>query len=218
MKIEIKCSSSQMVKLSELKTIQGKAKDIDSESMEKLLSSFVQHGFCEPFGVWRNPEGENVLIAGNQRKKVLEMARQFGWSVPVEFPANLVEADNLQEAAAKLLSLSGMFGKQDLAETRSFMKTFDIDFDKAKAWAMIPDAEQKEADQKKDDQETETADGALEFIKIPYFSKDFPRIKESWQRCCDMIIDNSGQAQTPSDVFEKLVTNHINEHLEKSFE
>ena len=201
MNLKITCETGLTIPYESLKTIQGEMKELSPKAMEKLLNSFENNGFCDPFGVWDN-NGSKVLIAGNQRLKALQRAEELGWTLPKLFPCFDIRAENEKEAAEKLLAMAGSYGDVNPAGVETFCNEFEVDFEKIKDWTKFSyGAEQKESELESENK----AEGSLEYIQIPFNKENFPSAKQAWDDLCDRLISQNEALQTPTDVFEYVL-------------
>ena len=102
--------------------IQGKLKDLNKKSYNKLKNSLLLNGFFVPFFVWIAKEDEDVIIEaqdahikagghyildGHQRLNLLIKEKVK----PFELPYLEIEAHSFHDAKKKLLAISSQYGK-----------------------------------------------------------------------------------------------------------
>lgn len=101
---------------------QGDLKDIDEESLNKLVGSIKENGFIVPKFVWID-NNKYYIIDGHQTIKALKQLKVEGYKIP-EIPIVQVQADNKKDAAKKLLQINSKYGK--INPDTSFFEDFDI--------------------------------------------------------------------------------------------
>jgi len=106
--------------LGDLLELQGDLKDLTERNAAKLRRSIAKHGLFVPFFVWPAQDGNNYILDGHQRAKLMK-ADGHG-ALPV--PCVLVHADTLQEAKEKLLVISSQYGRINQEGYDEF--TFDL--------------------------------------------------------------------------------------------
>ena len=174
-KIKINCSGSIAVKLEDLKDIQGTFKSIGDEQRDKLINSFLENGFCDPFLIWRN-NGENIVLSGNQRLKALLYAKEQGYSLPSEFPANEANPKNEKKAREMILSLAGSFGKVTKESFNEFISEFELDLDGILDKVNFEHINFSEVLDQEQTEKTKTNE--IEYIKIPFLRDDFANAED----------------------------------------
>ena len=107
--------------LGNLLELQGELKDLSDREAAKLRKSLREKSIFVPFFVWPAPDGNNYILDGHQRKRVL-VADGHG-AMPV--PCVIIEADSLQDAKQKLLVISSQYGRITQEGYDTF--TFDLD-------------------------------------------------------------------------------------------
>jgi ParB-like nuclease domain len=127
--VRIACQGAASVPLEKLLPFQGELKSLSKENYEKLRSKIEDLGFSEPISIWRLKDGF-YIINGHQRLRVLQKMREEGWFVP-PLPVSWVEADTLQEAKRKVLSLASQYGTIESQGLYEFMETNNLQEDLA---------------------------------------------------------------------------------------
>lgn len=99
-----------LVKISELKPLQGELKKLSDDNYKKLKASIEKHGFIVPIFTWNG-----FIMDGHGRQKVM---LGEGWDI--EVPVVEVEADNELEAKEKLLKITSQYQEIDIDGLDSF--------------------------------------------------------------------------------------------------
>lgn len=107
--IAIRCTAAVNLDLSALTPLQGSLKELTDANFEKLKQSILKHGITFPFFVWQS-DGENYILDGTQRDRVLKRMADEGYKVP-PLPCALIEAKNRKDAAEKILLISSQYGR-----------------------------------------------------------------------------------------------------------
>ena len=110
-----------------LSPLQGNLKDLTEERYEDLKGKILELGFSEPISVWIEPATEIIYVLnGHQRlKTITKMIEDEGYSCgPI--PLAEVEADDIQQAKLKILSLTSQFGIMDKQGLYEFMTEADL--------------------------------------------------------------------------------------------
>jgi DNA modification methylase len=101
--------------------LQGELKDLTEREAAKLRKSMREKTIFVPWFIWPAPDGNNYILDGHQRKRVLVKDGQGGLSVPCV----IVEAESLQDAKERLLVISSQYGHI----TQEGLDTFAFDLD-----------------------------------------------------------------------------------------
>jgi hypothetical protein len=109
MKVEIKCEAKDRIAMEDLTEFQGNLKNLDEPSFRKLRNKILVQGFSFPIFVWKSEDGNNFILDGHQRLRVLQALKKEGYEIP-EIPVAIVHADSYKEAKEKLLSAASQFG------------------------------------------------------------------------------------------------------------
>ena len=89
------------------------------------LPIFLRHGITFPFFIWQS-EGENYILDGTQRDRVLKRMAEDGYEVP-PLPCALIQAKDRKEAAEKILLISSQYGKMTNHSLEDFLAENDLD-------------------------------------------------------------------------------------------
>jgi ParB-like nuclease domain len=135
-KIEIHCTAAIDLDLSQLTPLQGGLKELSDANFEKLKRSILKHGITFPFFVWQS-EGENFILDGTQRDRVLKRMAEEGYGVP-SLPCALIQAKNRKEAAEKILLISSQYGRVTDEGLYEFLSTNDLDFGELEPLLELP--------------------------------------------------------------------------------
>jgi DNA modification methylase len=103
--IEIRCSGTSAIPLSELQNFQRELKTLPKSAADKLKQSIIKYGFRVPVFVW-----ENRLLDGHQRVTVLQEMQADGYSIS-PIPVVTLQAENEQDAKRLLLLINSRYGK-----------------------------------------------------------------------------------------------------------
>ncbi len=119
--IPIKCTGAGETQADQLVDFQGDLKKLSQTNYEKLRDQILTLGFSEPISVWEDPEGTKFILNGHQRlKTILRMVNEEGFDMP-SLPINSVEADDVDQAKRKVLSLTSQFGNVTEEGLHAFM-------------------------------------------------------------------------------------------------
>jgi ParB/Sulfiredoxin domain len=105
--IVIRCTAAVNLQLRELTPLQGELKELNEVNFEKLKRSILKHGITFPFFVWQS-EGQNFILDGTQRDRVLKRMADEGYGVP-PLPCALIQAKDRKDAAEKILLISSQY-------------------------------------------------------------------------------------------------------------
>jgi ParB-like chromosome segregation protein Spo0J len=125
-KIAIRCTAAVNLSLDALTPLQGDLKELSDANFEKLRKSILKHGITFPFFVWQS-DGENYILDGTQRDRVLKRMTDDGYEVP-SLPCALIDAKNRKEAAEKILLISSSYGKMTEESLDEFLAENDLSF------------------------------------------------------------------------------------------
>ena len=123
--VKINCKAAIEIALEDLTPLQGELKELTDANSEKLKQSILRHGITFPFFIWQS-EGENYILDGTQRDRVLKRMAEDGYEVP-PLPCALIHANNRKEAAEKILLISSQYGKMTNQSLEDFLAENDLD-------------------------------------------------------------------------------------------
>src|SRR4030095_13175285 len=129
--VKINCKAAIEIALEELTPLQGGLKELSDANFEKLKQSILRHGITFPFFIWQS-EGENYILDGTQRDRVLTRMAEEGYEVP-PLPCALIQAKDRKEAAEKILLISSQYGKMTNNSLEVFLTENDL------AWPELQD-------------------------------------------------------------------------------
>jgi hypothetical protein len=86
---------------------QRELKSLDEARYAQLAQSMRRFGFLVPIFVWRAANGDNLILDGHQRLRVL---LREGWQVDGGVPVVTVEAATEREAGEKLVVIASQYG------------------------------------------------------------------------------------------------------------
>jgi len=127
MDVRIACTGSTEVSLSELNTLQGNLKELTEVNYQKLKKSILERGFLAPFFLFEI-DGKKMIGDGHARELTLTRMKTEGISMPDNFPAVKIEADNIQDAKAKLLAITSQFNTVHEQGLYEFITDAELDF------------------------------------------------------------------------------------------
>ena len=107
--IKVACKGADTKALDELKEFQGELKQLTTKNAKRLRTNILNNGFSAPVFVWQH-KGDNFVIDGHQRLRVLQQMREEGFSIPL-LPVAYIEAKTEREAKRKLLAIDSAFGR-----------------------------------------------------------------------------------------------------------
>src|SRR5262249_58679563 len=102
--IAIRCTAAVNLQLRELTPLQGELKELTGANFEKLKRSILKYGITFPFFIWQS-EGENYILDGTQRDRILHRIADEGYKVP-PLPCALIQGKNRKEVDEKILIFS----------------------------------------------------------------------------------------------------------------
>jgi hypothetical protein len=124
--IAIRCTAAINLDIAELTPLQGGLKELSDANFEKLKRSILKHGITFPFFVWQS-DGNNYILDGTQRDRVLTRMAEEGYQVP-SLPCALIQAKDRREAAEKILLISSQYGKMTNHSLETFLADNDLGF------------------------------------------------------------------------------------------
>jgi hypothetical protein len=124
--IEIHCKAAVNLNLADLTSLQGGLKELSEANFGKLKQSILKHGLTFPFFIWQSG-GENYILDGTQRDRVLPKMADDGYVIP-PLPCALIQAKDRKEAAEKILLISSQYGKMTSHSLQDFLAENDLDF------------------------------------------------------------------------------------------
>lgn len=138
--LRIACDGSTTLPLEQLAEFQGDLKSLSKENFKKLRRSITRRGYSFPICVWQAPSGENYILDGHQRLRVLRVLRGEGWEIP-ELPVVTVEAESLKDARQRLLAAASQYGTVEGQGLYELLLESDLDVE-----AMLEDTRFPEVD------------------------------------------------------------------------
>lgn len=108
-KIEITCSEIEYHDIDELQEYQGNLKELWKANAEKLWNQILKKGFADPIIIWKHEENLNI-ISGHQRKRILQVKREEGWTIP-KIPCIPVKCENEKAAKELILAFVSQYGR-----------------------------------------------------------------------------------------------------------
>ena len=123
--VQIRCTAAVNIDLAKLTPLQGELKELSDVNFEKLKQSILKHGITFPFFVWQS-NGENYILDGTQRDRVLKRMSDEGYEIPL-LPCALIQAKDRREAAEKILLISSQYGKMTNNSLEDFLAENDLD-------------------------------------------------------------------------------------------
>jgi len=123
--ISIRCTAAVNLDLSALTPLQGGLKELSDANFEKLKRSILKHGITFPFFIWQS-EGDNYILDGTQRDRVLTRMGKDGFEIP-RLPCALIQAKDKKDAAEKILLISSQYGKMTNNSLEDFLAENDLD-------------------------------------------------------------------------------------------
>jgi ParB-like nuclease domain len=135
--IAIQCTAAVNLNLADLTPLQGGLKELSDASFEKLKQSILKHGITFPFFVWQS-EGENYILDGTQRDRVLTRLADEDYDIP-PLPCALIQAEDRREAAEKILLISSNYGKMSDESLYEFLNENDLEFCDMEDLLELPD-------------------------------------------------------------------------------
>ena len=123
--VKINCQAAIEIALEDLTPLQGELKELTDANFEKLKQSILRHGITFPFFIWQS-EGENYILDGTQRDRVLTRMAEEGYEIP-PLPCALIHAKDRKEAAEKILLISSQYTKMTNQSLEDFLAENDLD-------------------------------------------------------------------------------------------
>lgn len=88
---------------------QGDLKEpMTPENLKKMKGSLKKHGVFVPKFVWFDEQHQANILDGHQTKQALSSLESDGWEIP-EIPYTVIETENQQDAAEKLLQINSRY-------------------------------------------------------------------------------------------------------------
>jgi DNA modification methylase len=135
--IRITCDTKDALPWDQMDILQGALKIRTKEDYRKIKASIDEHGFADPFLVWR--EGEhNWIIDGTGRAELFSQLSAEGVELPPLLPVVYVHVRDMAEAKALLLKITSDFGKISSKGLQEFIKGLTIDFNDLGLNVFIP--------------------------------------------------------------------------------
>jgi hypothetical protein len=122
--IAIRCTAAVNLNIAELTPLQGGLKELSDANFEKLKRSILKHRITFPFFIWQS-DGNNYILDGTQRDRVLTRMAEEGYEVPL-LPCALIQAKDRKEAAEKILLISSQYGKMTNNSLEDFLTENDL--------------------------------------------------------------------------------------------
>ena len=121
--IQIKCQGADTLPIDAIIEFQGNLKKLTKASLKKLKTRILQEGFIAPIFIWEH-EGDNYILDGHQRLQALLSLRKEGFDIPL-IPVDYIQAEGIDDAKRKLLSITSQYGEFDLDELHSWLSNLD---------------------------------------------------------------------------------------------
>ena len=125
-KIEVRCTGSDYLALSEMQPLQNNLKELTEDAAQRLKNSIIDHGIFFPFFVWKAPGGENKYIDGHQRDHILLILQKEGYELPEKYPVCFIQARDEKEAAQAILLQTSRYGKINDETLYDYINAFDL--------------------------------------------------------------------------------------------
>ena len=111
--IELKCSTADKAKLTDMTPFQGDLKKRTEQDLIDLAESLQNDGLLMPFALWQVPDQSILYILdGHGRMQALvKMALKDATILEQEFPVLLIRAETEDEARKILLQITSTYGK-----------------------------------------------------------------------------------------------------------
>ena len=103
---------------------QRELKSLDEGRYAQLAQSLRRFGFLVPIFVWRAANGDNLILDGHQRLRVL---LREGWQVDGGVPVVTVEATTEREAAERLVVIASQYGVVERQGLYEFGEHYQMD-------------------------------------------------------------------------------------------
>lgn len=127
--MEIKCSTKDTVKLTDVVPFQGNLKKRTVQDINELKESLLREGLLMPFAVWRHDD-KNFLLDGHGRKEALvQLAVEDANLLTMEWPCVYIDAETEDDARKALLQITSSYGKI----TKTGVKQFCVSIPEYKA-------------------------------------------------------------------------------------
>jgi len=137
--IKITCQAADLLNINDLVEFQGELKSLHKNKAAKLRKSIEKYGFTFPFFVWKSPDGQNKINDGHQRKRVIKMMLDEGYSIEGgKFPVAYIDAKNEKEAKEKILLAASMYGEIDDSGLQLFVEEANLEITELRDIVDIP--------------------------------------------------------------------------------
>lgn len=123
--IRVTCRGADLLPIDALREFQGEIKKLSAKNAERLEKSILRYGFTAPIFVWQH-DGENHILDGHQRLKVLLGMRRKGYDIPL-LPVDYIQGDTIEEAKAKLVHILSQYGEIVLDGLYTFSAELRLD-------------------------------------------------------------------------------------------
>lgn len=136
MQIKINCTATDFLPISKLTNLQGDLKSLSKENYEKLRNHILTFGFSSPFHVWKDGE-KYYILDGTQRFRTLQQMQADGCELP-DLPITFIQARDIQEARAILISLASTYGEVSNESLYEFMHIAEMPMDIIQDYSYFP--------------------------------------------------------------------------------
>lgn len=108
--IQVKCTGTGTLKLSELTPFQDDLKKRTSKNIGELKESLTKDGLLMPFAVWQS-KGKHFLLDGHGRlQALLELSEADSELASFDWPVITVTANSEEQARKSLLQITSSYG------------------------------------------------------------------------------------------------------------
>ncbi len=108
--IDIKCTGSGTLKLSELRRYQGELKKRMPADIKAMCASLKEDGLLAPFIVWKHDDKAMLLDGHGRFESLIQLALDEPELLNMDFPCVEVQAETDEDAKKALLQIASKYG------------------------------------------------------------------------------------------------------------
>ncbi len=124
---KISCEGAEKLPLNTILEYQDNIKKLSQRNYERLKLSILKYGFSAPIFIWKH-QGNNYILDGHQRMKVLHGMRDEGFDIPL-LPVAYIEAKTEKEAKEKRLHILSQYGHFCMQSLDEFLEDAGIGYE-----------------------------------------------------------------------------------------
>lgn len=121
--VQIKCNTSDTVKLQQLTLFQGDLKKRTPRVVHQLANSIRDEGLLMPFAVWLHDDVYTLLDGHGRYNALMDLALEDNSIFEQNFPVVFISADTEEQARKELLQITSSYGTITKEGAAEFCKT-----------------------------------------------------------------------------------------------